>query len=100
VALDTAGLSLALQRALERLSQRAVLEPPQPDDFERLEQAATLVHSLPFEVNLRRVENAVYGLIHEHLAALRERGATGDVHTGELARRLESLGRALNLRVP
>ena len=62
---DEAWLGYALTRRFGKMADDLALKP-QEDSLRRFNQAVDLVRSLPFEVDLRRVQNVYYQLL-EHV---------------------------------
>jgi alpha-amylase/alpha-mannosidase (GH57 family) len=72
------GLAFVVQRTFERLV-RSCRE--RPDDVRALEQLAefsTFVRSLPFEIDLWRVQNEFYAMVKENYPAQREQALDED----------------------
>jgi alpha-amylase/alpha-mannosidase (GH57 family) len=63
VALDSAGLSYGLRRALDRSFDRLLQAPTDLGLLMRLTSVIEIVHALPFEVNLWKVQNVYYELL-------------------------------------
>lgn len=97
VGLDGPTLSFKLARHLERLADR-LLEEEDVDAFQRFEHAFDLVRSLPFEVDLWRVQNSVHRL-RQHLVPELER-AVGEGDTAATAKIdfVRSVARKLQFR--
>jgi hypothetical protein len=99
VALDSAELALATQSALEAKLQRLVDSPHDLDALEQLEVAAGLLGSLPFDVNLRRVENGYHRLLKTVEPEMRQRAGSGDDAARRWVELFTSLGRSLRFAV-
>jgi hypothetical protein len=65
VTLDGDGLSYALRHAIQRMMERFYAEPTEVANLERLEAAVDLARSLPFEVNLWKVQNRYYHMLQQ-----------------------------------
>jgi hypothetical protein len=63
VTLDSAGLSYALRRALDRSFDRLLQAPTDLDLLMRLTSVIEIVRALPFDVNLWKVQNVYYELL-------------------------------------
>jgi hypothetical protein len=84
VSLDGSGLGYALRQALER-AMMGLLSQPEAGAVQKMNATVALVHMLPFEVNLWRVQNDCY----RGLQQLRPSGDSGLVYSWEeLARNL------------
>jgi len=73
VALDSATLEMAVRKRMERLAEDLVEQPTELPLMEELDVAADLLKRLPFEVNLRRVQNLFYTLMQEAYPELQAR---------------------------
>lgn len=99
VALDVATLSYALKSTMERLADRLSASPTDRTLLGQLEAAATLACSLPFEVDLRKVQNSYYGTLRSVYNGLREKAKKGDEAAGVWILQFTSLGEKLSIRV-
>ena len=63
VALDSAGLSYGIRRVLDRSFDRLLQAPTDLGLLMRLTSVIEIVHALPFEVNLWKVQNVYYELL-------------------------------------
>ena len=97
VTLDGAGLSYALRHTIELMMQRFEAHPEALQHLERLEAAVNLARSLPFEVNLWKVQNRYYDMLQQVRPEFQARG--GDQARLWLAC-FDSLGEKLSIRVP
>jgi hypothetical protein len=98
--LDTAGLSFALGRALDVLSERVVETPADLETLERLRETVELARDLPFETDPSRVQNRFWHLRETRLPEMRRRAEKGDGAAAAWVERFAALGAALRLRVP
>jgi hypothetical protein len=96
VTLDSAPLEYTFRRALERMGARLAAEPTLPN-LEALAAAANLLETLPFAVNLWRVQNAFYGILKRTDTALPKEA--GDPAAGRWQRAFEDLGQKLGVKV-
>ena len=71
ISLDHATLEFALRKTLEGLAEKLSDGPDGIEPLEKLAKAAEILPSLPFEVNLRKVQNAFYAFTFTALNALR-----------------------------
>ena len=97
VTLDGAGLSYALRHTIEFMMERFEAHPAALQHLERLEAAVNLARSLPFEVNLWKVQNRYYQMLQQVRPEFQARG--GDQARLWLAC-FDSLGEKLSIRVP
>ena len=63
ISLDTETLEFAFRRSLERMAELLSANPTDLALLERLEGAVSLLSSLPFQVNLWKVQNICYHLL-------------------------------------
>ena len=73
-----------------------------PDDLEllqRLDGAARLAVSAPFEVNLWALQNAIYDLRRDHSGTVRARADAGDKEAAEWLAAFRSLAEAVRVAV-
>jgi alpha-amylase/alpha-mannosidase (GH57 family) len=96
VTLDGAGLSYALRHSIQRMMQRFQAGPAELEHLERLEAAVDLARSLPFEVNLWKVQNSYYRMLQQVRPEFQVRGGD-DVHAW--IAHFDSLGEKLGIRV-
>jgi hypothetical protein len=62
--LDATALGLLLKTNIERLAQQALEQCEDFSCMERLNKAAKLVRTLPFEINLWQIQNICYKILH------------------------------------
>jgi alpha-amylase/alpha-mannosidase (GH57 family) len=70
---DEAWLSYALTRRFGKMADDLAVKP-QADSLRRFNQAVDLVRSLPFEVDLRRVQNVYYQLLQHVYPVIAKEG--------------------------
>jgi predicted ArsR family transcriptional regulator len=63
VALDAEGLEMAVRRKTERMAEAVAAQTESLTLLQKLDSVVSLVKRLPFEVNLRKVQNTYYGLL-------------------------------------
>ena len=100
VALDGAGLGYAARAALERLMARLDDSPEDRSLLERVMCAAKLFLELPFEVDLRRVENGYFRLLEGVAPEVRKRAAAKDAEALRWIEIFEELGDTLRFAGP
>jgi alpha-amylase/alpha-mannosidase (GH57 family) len=78
VSLDAASLEIEIRRRIEGVSGRLGLEPGNLARLTELDEAVDLVRSLPFEVNLREVQNICYEILRSQFPKIEEEARQGD----------------------
>jgi len=97
VNLDGAGLSYALRASLDQMMQNFQAEPAATDRLQRMEAAIDMVRSLPFEVNLWKVQNIYYQML---LQVRPEFQARNDEEARTWLAHFDALGEKLGIAVP
>jgi alpha-amylase/alpha-mannosidase (GH57 family) len=100
ITLDRGGLGFALQQTLERLATTITREPADIEALERLAEVASLARSLPFEVDLWKVQNTFYTIVHQIMPPIRRRAESGDAVAAEWVRLAGVIGDELAVAVP
>ena len=95
VELEGVGLGYAARGALERLMKRLDDSPADRPIMEKVTRAVQLFRELPFEVDLRRVENGYFRLLQDVAPEVRERAAADDAEARRWMERFEELGDTL-----
>jgi hypothetical protein len=98
--LDATALGLLLAVNIESLAEQLLEQPLDLPRLERLNKAAQLVRSLPFEINLWKTQNICYKLLHAHCPILNDKTELGDPNTAEWLRQYTVLAENFLLRVP
>ncbi|UCF91240.1 MAG: DUF3536 domain-containing protein [Desulfobacterales bacterium] len=99
IALDADTLEYALRHQLERLAE---LLAERPEQFERLEKLAAgiqLVYALPFDVQLRKVQDRHYQLGQSRLPEFKKKAARGDTGASRWVKRFQALSEKLLIRM-
>ena len=96
VALDGSGLGFALGRTMEALMVRLRSDPTDHPTLDKLQAVAVLVNSVPFEVNVWRVQNLYYEMLQQVCPQFRART---DEEAKEWVARFTELGKCLSVRV-
>ncbi len=99
VTLDTDTLEFALRRSLERLAEQLSANPRDIGLLQNLEAGVNLIGSLPFQVNLWKVQNFCYGLLEEVYPDLRGRAEQGDESAREWTEHFTVLFDKLSIHV-
>jgi alpha-amylase/alpha-mannosidase (GH57 family) len=98
VELDTEGHSYLFQRALERMIARLAEAPEDMAILNNLVAATEMVESLPFGVDLWRVQNLYHDILHNALPAFREKAEKGDESAKEWLDQFSAMGQHLKVR--
>jgi hypothetical protein len=99
VEFDAVGLGYALQHSLERLAQ---MFRDNPDDFDNLKQLETAIDvscALRFEVNLWKIQNAHYEMLHTAFPEWRWKAEHGTEEARRWVTCFVGLGEKLAVRV-
>jgi len=97
VTLDGAGLGYALRHSLQRMMRRFQARPAELEHLERLEAVIDMARSLPFEVNLWKLQNWYYQMLQQ---VRPEFQARADEEARAWLAHFDSLGQKLRIRVP
>ena len=98
--LDVTALGLLLAVNIESLAEQLREQPFDLSRLERLNKAAQLVRTLPFEVNLWKTQNICYKILHAHCPNFEEKSGLGDQNAQEWLRQYTILAENFLLRVP
>ena len=98
--LDEAALGLLLKTNIERLAQQALDQCEDLSCMERLNKAAKLVRTLPFEINLWQIQNICYKILHTKWADFKEKAGLGDKKAQEWIRNCTEVSENFKLQVP
>ena len=98
ISLDNATLEFAFRKNIERMAERFAAEPTEAH-LRLLDTAAGLLRSLPFTVDLWKVQNAYYGMLKNVYPKMRENKERGDESAQALIRGFEALGQKLAVKV-
>ena len=98
--LDATALGLLLAVNIESLAEQLLEQPLDLPRLERLNKAAQLVRSLPFEINLWKTQNICYKILHAHCPSFEEKAKLGDQNAQEWLRQYTALAENFLLRVP
>ncbi len=98
VPLDHVSLEFALRRTLERIAEEFRDDPENPALLRKLESAAGLAESLPFEVNVWKPQNIYFELRGSVYASMRERAERDEEGAAEWVRSFDALGARLRVR--
>ena len=99
VPLDAVSLEFTLRKTLERLVTSLRDNPSELKYLEQLEAAAGIAKSLPFEVNLWKVQNIYYEMVHTAYPEWLWRAEHGDEPAHNWVSRFVALGGKLAIRM-
>jgi alpha-amylase/alpha-mannosidase (GH57 family) len=99
VELDTAGLGFALQKTLERIIEQLWTSPTDLSRLVALRASADLIRSLPFELNLWKVQNIYYDLLQRIYPDVLDKADQEDEAAQTWVEHFLTLGEALLIRV-
>ncbi|MGC8494909.1 MAG: DUF3536 domain-containing protein [Syntrophobacteraceae bacterium] len=98
--LDATALGLILATNIENLAEQLLEQPEDLSRLERLNKAAQLIRSLPFQVNLWKTQNICYKLLQVHCPNFHEKAGSGDQNAKEQLRHCTILAENFLLRMP
>jgi alpha-amylase/alpha-mannosidase (GH57 family) len=99
VSLNAATLEVTIRRRIEGVAARLSAEPTRVELVVELETALEILRSLPFEVNLRKVQNICYQILQSTFPHMRERAEKGGKKARLWVGRFTSLGEKLSIRM-
>ncbi|HXG31383.1 MAG TPA: DUF3536 domain-containing protein [Thermodesulfobacteriota bacterium] len=99
ITLDTDTLEYSLRGNIERMASGFLANPADLSLFEKLEAAINLLPSLPFTVNLWKVQNYYFEMLKSVYPRFREKAEDGDENAKIWVDRFHSLGDKLYIRV-
>ncbi|MBI5569096.1 MAG: DUF3536 domain-containing protein [Desulfomonile tiedjei] len=83
IPLDATTLEFALRKGMERTADRFSEDPQNVELLRNLRASVTLVGSMPFEVNLRSIQNVCYKIIEDRYSDFQRQADRGDAHAAE-----------------
>ncbi len=98
--LDATHLGLLLAANIERLAEELLGHPDDVSLVERLNKAASLVRSLPFEVNLWKTRNICYRILHTRCSDFKEKAESGDEAAREWIHNSTVLAENFRIQMP
>jgi len=98
VTLDGTTLGFALQEAIKRVSEQLLENSDNLELMKKLEAAAGLARSLPFDVNVWRSQNYYYQMLQKIYPAWLEKALAGDSMAREWVDHFVALGRNLSVK--
>jgi len=98
LSLDADTLEYTLRANLEHMTERFGDNPEQSDLLEKLLAGVELVYALPFDVNLRKIQNIQYVLGQRVYPKYKEKNAKGDERAGQWVDLFDALSEKLLIR--
>ena len=98
VPLDTTTLEFAYRHKLERLTERLIVSPT-VDLLQQLDSAVSLIHALPFRVDLWKIQNSYYRLLENIYPNMQRQKEQGDRAAQAWVNAFKALGRKLAVKV-
>jgi hypothetical protein len=98
--LDATALGLLLAVNIEGLAERLLDQPDDLSLMEKLNKAATLVRTLPFEVNLWKTQNICYKILHTCPSDFKEKADSGDENARTWIHNSTVLAENFRIRMP
>jgi alpha-amylase/alpha-mannosidase (GH57 family) len=99
ISLDEDTLEYALRGSLERMAERFIASPTELELLEKLHEGVGALPSLPFQVNLWRVQNTCYNLLETVYPEFKARADQGDEKARQWLDHFIPLSQKLSLRV-
>jgi hypothetical protein len=98
--LDATALGLLLAANIEHLAEELLEQPDDVSLMESLNKAASLVRTLPFEVNLWKTQNICYRILHTCCSDFKAKSESGEEHAQEWIRHSTVLAENFRIRMP
>jgi alpha-amylase/alpha-mannosidase (GH57 family) len=98
VPVDGQALAFSLSNTIDSLSEHLLKNPEDDVAIERLSHLLSLLHLVPFEVDLWKAQNSYYRLRETVMPELRERVIAGDRDSTNRVTALKALGQKLQFR--
>lgn len=99
IALDAETLEFTLRKNLEKKAQQFEEKPDKCDLLKKVRAGVDLVYKLPFDVNLRTLQNIFYGVSQRKFSEYREKKKQGDKTAAEWIDTFEVLSEKLHIRI-
>jgi len=99
ISLDVETLEYSLRKSLERMSDQLLSNPSELASLQEFEAAIGLLDSLPFTVNLWRVQNICYDLLQNLYPEYRKRARNGDEGAREWVNYFKTLAQKISIRI-
>lgn len=98
IPLDTTTLEYAARKGFESLGEQLLDSPHDMERLQRLDMAAGLIQSLPFEINLRNIQNVCYEILQKVYPDLKRTSEQGDDRSIQWIRVFRDLARKLFIK--
>ncbi|HEX2224928.1 MAG TPA: DUF3536 domain-containing protein [Thermoanaerobaculia bacterium] len=98
--LEKDGLGYALENTLDAQVRRLRQRPDDSDLLRKVESTVALARSVPFTVDLWRVQNRYYEILQTEYPRRLKQAKAGEDGAREWVERFRSLGQGLSVRVP
>jgi alpha-amylase/alpha-mannosidase (GH57 family) len=96
ISFDTVSLSFSFTKAFERMMNQLRTNPVNLPLLQKLNEVANLMQTVPFEVNLRTVQNDFYEILKTEYPKVRK---STEEDSQEWVRQFETLGQTIFVRV-
>jgi len=98
IQIDDISLGYVLKANLEKIAQALYIDPTNLTLLGNLDMLTGLTHVLPFEVELWKIQNVYYRLLHEFYPYLKRKAEQGDKDTLTWVELFNSLGDKLHFQ--
>jgi len=98
VNIDAPTLEFTFRHNLERMAERLAADPAEPC-LKQLHNAASVIHFLPFDVDIWKIQNIYYGLLKNLYPKMQELLARGDEPAKAWVETFRALGRHLAIKI-
>jgi alpha-amylase/alpha-mannosidase (GH57 family) len=99
IEVDAEGLGYLLSQTLEQMMARSLADPNNPEMLQSLVAALEMVRSLPFTVDIWKVQNLYYQMLDTEYSGLKQKTKQGDERAAQWIAGFESLGELLSIKV-
>ena len=99
ITLDEETLEYTVRRNLERLGEQLSRDPAELAVLQKLEAGVSISSSLPFQVNLWKVQNFFYDLLQTVYAEFKTKADQGDKRAQQWVNCFTALGEKLSVRI-
>jgi hypothetical protein len=99
VELDAEGISYDFKINLEKMMAALAANPADADNLKSLLAAASLARSLPFPVDLWKVQNLYWGMLQSSYPEFKSKAEHNDQQAAALVEDFTSLGKTLSIRI-
>ena len=99
ISLDADTLEFTLRKNIEHLAEHLRSHPELPGLLEQLLSGIELVYALPFDVNLRRVQDLYYGLAQSLYPEFKQKAQQGDDTANRWVEDFKNLSAKLMIRL-